>query len=76
MACDLKKALVYDTGKGKSRYTIFLCNNVLAASENKIDGKLGTTKEIQPCDCLGDKISFNKLPGAVRTALQRRAERK
>jgi hypothetical protein len=75
MACDLKKAVVYDSGKGKDRYTVFLCKDVLAASDSKIVGKLGTTADIQPCDCLGSKISFAGLPAAVKMAIAKRAGR-
>jgi len=75
-SCDPKQALVYDSGKGKDRYTIFLCKDVLMANENKLVGKLGTTKDIQPCSCLGDKISNAKLPAMVQAAIARRAERR
>lgn len=75
-SCDPKKAQVFDSGKGKDRYTIFLCKDVLMASNDKVIGKLGTTADIQPCSCLGDEISFAKLPPAVQAALLKRAARK
>lgn len=74
--CDPKRALVYDTGKGKDRYTVFLCKDVLMANDQKVVGKLGTTKDIQPCSCLGEKISFTKLPAIVQAAIARRAARR
>jgi hypothetical protein len=66
--CNPKRALVYDTGKGKDRYTIFLCKNVLSTLGDKIV-KLGTTKDIQPCSCLGKQIKFEQLPPTVQAAV-------
>lgn len=73
MSCSTKQALVYDSGKGKDRYTIFLCQDVLIANDQKLIGKLGTTKNIRPCSCLGKQIPFTKLPVHVQAALARRA---
>jgi hypothetical protein len=75
-SCDPRQALVYDSGTGKDRYTVFLCKDVLMADNQKLIGKLGTTKDIQPCSCLGKQIAFAKLPAPVQAALQRRALRK
>ena len=69
MVCSAKSARVYDAGKGSDRYTIFLCNNVYVASTKKIIGKLGTTKDIQPCSCLGKRIDFATLPKPVQHAV-------
>jgi len=74
-SCKPEQARVYDSGKGKDRYTVFLCNNVLMANNEKVVGKLGTTKDIQPCSCLGKEISFEKLPKSVQASLRQRAAR-
>jgi hypothetical protein len=69
--CNPRRAVVYDSGKGKDRYTIFLCKNVLSTAGDKLV-KIGTTKDIQPCSCLGKEIKIDQLPPAVRTAIARR----
>lgn len=73
MKCPATSALVYDTGKGSDRYTIFLCNNVYTASSKRVVGKLGTTKDIQPCSCLGKRITFAALPKPVQQSVAKKA---